>query len=493
MKILRPAGPPPPPSRPTRARWAVLAALCSLAFLTYLDRICIMQAQGAIEKDLNFDRLTAADEEALRRQNQEADEPARAELGKRRATSRMSWVFAAFLLGYLLFEVPGGWLGDRWGPRWVIFRIVLWWSLFTALTGLVPWLAGWFTERPEPALLLGILVAVRFLFGLGEAGAYPNLARALGRWFPIRERASAQGFIWLASRIGGAAAPLIIGFLVKLPEPWGGWQRAFVILGGAGAVWAIAFFLWFRDRPEDKPSVNEAERQLIRGEEALSGTIYDDRRQPGVPWRHLATSTNLLSIYGVSFFVSFSFYFFITFLPKYLKEVFKVDYAHSELTSGLPLFCGGLACLLGGKFSDHLVARFGSKRWGRSVPGMIGLGAAGLCMLLAILASWWNLLPATVTLLCLAFFFQDLAVPPMWSLPADVGGRYAGTVGGFMNAMGAIGGGLSPIITAQAANRFGWNSSYVLLLFAVSYFLGVWAWFRVDAGKAILCKKMEGE
>lgn len=198
-------------SSPTRYRFVVLAVLCSLAFLTYLDRICIMRVQGDIERDLRFTELTAADEAFLRRQGLEHDLGARQKRASDRATERMSWVFSAFVAGYVLFEVPGGWLGDRWGARAVIFRIVLCWSLFTAATGGVKWITGLFSSRPGPDQWVTVLIAIRFLFGVAEAGAYPNIARALGRWFPFRERATAQSFIWLCSRLGGAFAPTLIG------------------------------------------------------------------------------------------------------------------------------------------------------------------------------------------------------------------------------------------------------------------------------------------
>src|SRR6266404_5366775 len=243
----------PPPKPPTRYRFWVLAVLCSLAFLTYLDRICIMRVQGDIERDLGFAELTRADEQSLRERGLESDSQARAKLGKDRATERMSWVFAAFVAGYVLFEVPGGWLGDRWGARAVIFRIVLCWSLFTAATGGVKWIAALFSPRAGPEQWLMVLIVVRFLFGVGEAGAYPNIARALGRWFPFRERATAQSFIWLSSRLGGAFAPTIIGGLMLLgapasppaSSPIDDWARAFWILGLVGVVWALFFFLWF--------------------------------------------------------------------------------------------------------------------------------------------------------------------------------------------------------------------------------------------------------
>jgi MFS family permease len=479
-----------PTSRPTCYRFWVLAALCSLAFLTYLDRICIMRVQGDIERDLGFAQLTTADERSLRERGLENDVQARAKAAKDRATERMSWVFSAFVAGYVLFEVPGGWLGDRWGARSVIFRIVLCWSLFTAATGGVKGITSLFLSKPGPEQWLVAMIAIRFLFGVGEAGAYPNIARALGRWFPFRERATAQSFIWLSSRWGGAFAPTIIGGLMLLG---GDWQRAFWILGLVGIAWAIFFFVWFRDRPEDKPQVNAAERELIRAGEATVGSIYDDASdgwgeatddpargdaRPTTPpfrWASLL-SPNVLALCLVSFCVSFCFYFYITFLPKYLKDQFQVDYAQSQFISGLPLLLGGFACLAGGFLSDYAIRRTRSKRWGRSLIPIAGWTVAGLC---AFAVSQLHSAAAVMSLIVIAFVFQDLGVPSMWSLPADIGGRFAGTLGGWMNSAGAIGGMLSPLVAAKVSIAHGWNATF--LVFGAVYLLGALAWLRVDA------------
>jgi MFS family permease len=479
-------GPPP-----TRYRYLVLAVLCSLAFLTYLDRICIMRVQGDIERDLGFAELTPADEQSLRKSGLEGDSQARAKLARDRATQRMSWVFSAFVAGYVLFEVPGGWFGDRWGARAVIVRIVLCWSLFTAATGGVKGITALFSSKPGPEQWLMALVAVRFLFGVGEAGAYPNIARALGRWFPFRERATAQSFIWLSSRLGGAFAPAIIGGLMVLG---GDWHRAFWILGLVGIGWAAFFFIWFRDRPEDKHQVNAAERELIRAGEAGAGSIYDDApdrwgeatdepaRGDARPTREVFRwaslfSPNVLSLCLASFCVSFCFYFYITFLPKYLKDQFQVDYAQSQFISGLPLLLGGFACLAGGFVSDYAIRKTGSKRWGRSLIPIAGWTAAGLC---AFAVSQLHSAAAVMTLIVIAFVFQDLGVPSMWSLPADIGGRFAGTVGGWMNSAGAVGGVLSPLVAANVSIAYGWNATFIV--FGAIYLLGALAWLRVDAG-----------
>jgi MFS family permease len=362
----------------------------------------------------------------------------------------------------------------------VIFRIVVWWSIFTLLTGSVAGIAGLFSASPEPWLLLLTLVLVRFLFGVGEAGAYPNISRALGRWFPFRERATAQGAIWMSSRLGGAFAPAIIGFLMTLPGGLGGWQGAFHVLGVVGIIWAVAFFIWFRDRPEQKPSANAAECEHIRSGTAHAGSIYDEAGHYGVPWRRLVFSPNLLALYMTAFFVSFSWYFYVTFLPRYVKVKFGLDYKDSEWLSGLPLLVGAIGCLAGGRISDLLIRRTGSKRWGRSLPGVIGFGLAGVLVLFVPLASTAHWV---FVFICLATLLQDVAIPCIWSVTSDVGGRYAGTVAGFMNTVGAVGGGLGLIATGEIAGTHGWDWAFVM--FAASYFLGSLLWLRIDASESI--------
>jgi MFS family permease len=458
-------------------RYWVLAVFCSLAFLTYLDRICIMRVQGEMERDLGFARLTAADVARLQAQGLDDDPAAQAKLSRDRATERMGWVFSAFLFGYLLFEIPGGWMGDRWGPRRVLTRIVIAWSIFTALTGSVLALGRWLSADPTPGLLLALMVTVRFLFGLGEAGAFPNVARALGRWFPLRERAAAQGTIWLASRFGGAVAPMGIGALMRLT---GSWQAAFWVLGGIGVLWAFAFARWFRDRPEDNPNVNELERQRIRSETEHAGSIYSDAPAGMVRWRRLVTSPGLLALYAVSFCMSFCWYFFVTFLPRYLMERHGIDYQQSEFVSGLPLLCGGVACLLGGVISDRLVRRWNNRRWGRSLPGVLGCALAGVAVVVAtqVRTPW-----ACLALICFAAACQDFSLPCMWSVPIDVSGRQAGLVGGAMNSVGCLGGMLSPLVAAKLSGTSGWSEVFVV--FGVTYAAGALAWACVDASKPV--------
>jgi MFS family permease len=468
--------PAPSPQRPTRVRFVVLAVLCSLAFLTYFDRICISQMKEEISRDLHFTELTEADEQKLRSEGKQDAAEARAQLADARATQRMSYVFWAFILGYGLFEIPGGWLGDRWGPRAVLFRIVVCWSLFTALTGAVDGITSWFTSSPTPWIFLATMVGVRFVFGLGEAGAYPNIGRVLARWFPFRHRAGAQSFIWMSSRFGGAVSPIVV---TELGSWAGGWRQAFWILGGLGVLWAFGFYYWFRDRPEEMRVVNPSEIDLIRSD-AGPGSIHDEAGHKDVPWNRLLWSRSLWALYVASSGASFCWYFNVFYLAPYVKHAFKVEFQDSRWLSGSPLLVGGVACLLGGWLSDALIRRTGSKRWGRSLPGIIGFGMAGLITLCVPALGNYYLVIAAI---CLACAFQDPAIPCIWTVSADIGERYAGTVAGCMNAAGGVGASLGLLLAPEFALRDAWNT--VFLVNGCVYLIGALAWIRVDASERL--------
>src|SRR5262245_2536567 len=216
----------PGPDRPTSVRYGVLGLACTLSMITYLDRVCFGKAASYLVDDLG---LSSVDD--------------------------LKWAFTAFALSYALFEVPSGWLGDVFGPRRTLIRIVLWWSVFTALTG---------TVTQEGFLFLSglmTLALIRLLFGVGEAGAYPNIARALHNGFPARARAVGQGTGWMACRFMGGLTPLV--WLLVTVTLGLSWRGAFFLFGVLGVIWCIAFYWWFRDRPSEHPQVNAAEVELI--------------------------------------------------------------------------------------------------------------------------------------------------------------------------------------------------------------------------------------
>src|SRR6516225_9134981 len=271
---------------PTTVRYQVLGWVCVLSMITYIDRVCIKLVRGEMQDSLG---LTDA---------------------------QFAWVFSAFGLAYALFEVPSGWLGDRFGPRKVLTRIVLCWSLFTALTGSI-WQftldSGYELHLPfvgpVPILFSGflLLVLIRFLFGAGEAGAYPNIARALRNWFPYSRRGMAQGMVWLFGRWGGALAPILIGLFAS----WFGWRGAFWAFGILGALWVLSFAICFRDTPAEHPKVNDAERALILADR------YPGQTSPTISWKNMLKSPTLWCLCLMYFCSNAGWCFFITWDVEY--------------------------------------------------------------------------------------------------------------------------------------------------------------------------------
>src|SRR3954469_12650790 len=251
---------------PTRTRYLTIAFAMVLAIITYIDRVCISQAAPLITHDLGLTKV------------------------------QMAWAFSVFGWSYALFEVPGGWLADRLGPRRVLMRIVIWWSFFTAATGWV-----WnFTS----------LVVTRTLFGAGEAGAFPNMTRIFTTWLPAKERERAQATLWLASRWGGALTPLLVAYILQVIT----WRRAFELFGVLGVLWAISFYMWFRDDPATHPSVNEAELALMppaRETAAVSGPL---------PWRLLISKPAVWLLCIQYACLAYGWWFYVTWLPTYLRN-----------------------------------------------------------------------------------------------------------------------------------------------------------------------------
>jgi ACS family glucarate transporter-like MFS transporter len=404
----------------------VLTFAFSLAVVTYLDRVCISAAAPFIMDALHLTVL------------------------------QMSVVFSAFTLAYSLFEVPSGWLGDVRGPRRVLTRIVLWWSAFTMLTGAAAGFAS--------------LVCIRFLFGAGEAGAFPNMARALSRWFPARERGKANGVLFFGSRVGGMlSAPVALLLIGGI-----GWRASFVMFGLLGLVWASAWQAWYRDRPADHHAVNALELAWIEQDVAPGppGTAADSH---GTPWAALVRSRNLYAICTMYFAYGYGLYFYFTWLPTYLTRVLGFSRLGGGLFAALPFLLAGLANLFGGWLTDHL-ARTRGLRTARCGLGCAGfLTCAGL-VLASILASG----PTTkALLLALALGSVDLALGACWAVCLDVGADHAGVVTGFMNTVGNIGGLIAPLVVGVAVDRWqSWTIPFYIT--AAVYAGGALAWLAID-------------
>jgi sugar phosphate permease len=406
----------------SHARGRVLTFAFLLAVVTYLDRVCISAAAPFIMADLNLTVL------------------------------QMSVVFSAFTLAYSIFEVPSGWLGDVRGPRRVLTRIVLWWSAFTMLTGAV---VGYRS-----------LLGVRFLFGAGEAGAFPNMARALSRWFPPAERGKANGVLFFGSRVGGMLSAPVALLLIRAI----GWRVSFLVFGALGVVWAAAWHAWFRDRPSEHPGVDAAELAWIEGSR---GAESIDHRE--TPWRALLSSRNLYAICAMYFAYGYGLYFYFTWLPTYLTQVLGFSQLSGGLFAALPFLLAGLANLGGGWLTDHL-----AKTRGLGVA-RCGLGfAAFLVCACLVMAS--VLVPQAIAkaiLLALALGSVDLALGACWAVCLDVGVDYAGVVTGFMNTVGNIGGMLAPIVVGIAVDRWqSWTLPFYIT--AAVYCFGAIAWLTIN-------------
>jgi len=403
-----------------------------------------------------------------------------------------------FLLAYSAFEIPSGWLGDVFGPRKTLIRIVLWWSFFTALTGLVWPVAGW------PLFGFWALIVIRFCFGVGEAGAYPNIARAFHNWFPFTERGFSQGAVWMSGRFMGGVTPYLVNSILIVAVATDGtqtiyWRHTFWIFGGLGVVWCVVWWLLFRDRPEQSRAVNTGELALIQA----GKQVADGGHHRGVPWKRFVTSGNLWVLCFAYFCSSYGWYFNMFWLPKYLKEVYGIDKVAEPFRAGLltgsPLLFGAIACVAGGYLSDAFIRRTGNRKWGRRLFGVVGKGICGLCYVGAIFAPnvYWFVLAVAM-----GAFWNDMTMGAAWASCLDIGRKYSGIISGCMNTIGNLGGTTATILTGQILSRFAESvidpatgSSVVdhtvawqinLASFAAVYFVAVLLWCNFDSTKELV-------
>lgn len=423
---------------PTSARYRVLAAACALAVITYIHRVGFATAAAEFKDPLGLDQR------------------------------QLSYLMAAFMLAYGGFEIPWGWLGDRFGVRKPLAVIVLGGSLATAALALV-------TSLPAGAAALGFVLVLRFLFGAFQAGTFPSLSRMTADWIPATERGRAQGLVWTSSRLGGALSPLLVGHLTFV---LGGWRAAMVAIAVLGAVWCVVFLPWFQDRPADLTEASAAGFERIEiGRSA--GTSTAGRVHGLASLRQMARSGSawaLCLMYGC---LGYSGNFFVTLLPDYLRTNRGLSAASAQWLSSLPFVCGVVACLLGGAISDAIVRRTGDKTKGRRL-----VGAAGMALAAAAIAGtlWVRDVRALGFLLCLTFFGNDLAMAPAWSAAADLGGRLAGSLGGAMNMLANLSSAVASLATGYFLQAGQVRLPFVI--FAGAYALGALCWLHVDLNAA---------
>ena len=423
---------------PVHVRRSVVGFAAALAIITYVDRVCIAQAAPDIQRDFG---LTAV---------------------------QMGLIFSAFSLAYAIFEIPGALLGDWFGPRKVLLRIVLTWSFFTAATGY--------------AWNFGSMLVARFFFGAGEAGCFPNLAKAFAIWLPPGERTRAQGITWLSARWGGAFTPLLVIWVMT----WLSWRNTFVVFGSFGVIWAFFFYRAFRSDP--------AEKAMHEANAAAGGRLR-------VPWRKMLSTPSVLLLWAQYACLAYAWTFYITWLPTYLQEtrgaqldqntfmfwlgnvlggLFSADTTQKILVAalaGIPLFFGGIGSIFCGQMTPYLVRAAGSMARARKIWALSGFMGASILLI----SSYYIKDPLLAMLaMGVASFCNDLVMPGSWSTSMDVGGRYAATVAGGMNMMSAVGAACaSPVIglILQYTDR---NWGLAFWLSGSVYFLGSLCWWYLD-------------
>jgi ACS family glucarate transporter-like MFS transporter len=408
-----------PPARATSARHVVLALTLLLAGIVYLDRVAISTTSPAIEKELGLDDV------------------------------QLGLVFSAYTLAYALFEVPSGWLADRFGARVMLTRIVVGWSIMTAATGFAWGFAS--------------LCLIRFVFGSAEAGAFPSIARVYGRWLPARQRARAFGLAVMCGLLASAATqPLVVALMGAMS-----WRQVFPLFGLVGLVWALVWFAWFRDDPHAHPSVAPAELAII-------GTEPEPPHTP-VRWGDLLGNRSLRALCAMYLGTIYGWYFFLSWLPQYLLRARGFDLRQVGWLSALPLVGIASGVLSGGWLSDVLTRRVGM-RWGRRLPGLVGLPVAACAIVAAVVTANARV---SVAALALAAASAALAVAPAWAVCLDIGARHAGVVSGAMNTFGNLGGTLSPVVMGFCLTRWhSWNLPLLSLSFF--YVLAGACWLLID-------------
>ena len=353
----------------------ILTLLVILSVITFLDRTCITFASMEIKEDLGIDQ------------------------------SGWGWVMSIFTLSYGLMQIPLGALGDKMGHRWVLAAIVIWWSVFTGFTGMAGGLLS--------------MLAIRFCFGIGEAGASPCSTSVISRWFDKDKVGKAQGFVWAATRLGGAAAPFIV---IPLVANYG-WRFSFYVLGAIGVVWSVVWFVYYRDR-----------KTIVQNEGAATTAVQPEKKN--IPWREIASHRQFWIICGMYFFYAFGSWFFFTWFPEFMKQGRGFTADELKYAVAIPFIMSMFGNIAGGYLTDKLTKRYGIKV-GRKALGTVCLTISAVCMVLA------AFIPGKIAVfvfLSLCFGIFDLMLPSAWALCIDLGKHFSGFVSGAMNTFGNLGG-----------------------------------------------------
>lgn len=400
---------------PSRVRYQVLGFTLILSAISYLDRVCISMAAPAMKQDLGL------------------------------TDWQMSKIFSAFTLTYALFEIPSGWLADRFGPRLMLARIVISWSILTIATG---WSVGFIS-----------LLLIRLLFGAAEAGTFPGISRVYSHWLPKPFHATAFGLAIMTGALAGGLSQPIIAKLIQIAN----WHLVFTIFGSLGFIWAILWLIYFRDWPQKHPQVNNAELALIGNDPSEQEEHFN--------WRILYQNRNIPWLCLMYFGVIYGWYFYLTWFPTYLMRTFQLNLMGAGYLSSLPLFGIALGVSLGGWTSDQWIKIWGEDR-GRRLPGLLGLPCATLAILIATRCEQgWS----AALWVSLAAALSAFGVASAWSVCVMIGGKQAGVLSGTMNTFGNLGGATSPLVFGYLIQQgHSWNLP--LYTIAIAYSLSAFSW-----------------
>ncbi|MBQ2447784.1 MAG: MFS transporter [Bacteroidales bacterium] len=409
----------------------ILVMLIFLGVVTFLDRINITVAGSAIMRDLNL------------------------------TPDQWGWILSAFILSYGLMQIPMGAMGDKRGHRSTLALIVLWWSAFTAFTGM----AGGFVS----------LILIRFMFGIGEAGSSPCSTGVISRWFPKKEVGKAQGFIWAASRMGGALTPFIVLPVIT----YLGWRAAFYILGAVGVIWSIVWYLFYRNQPKEMRGISAEEIA-----EAPVTQMAVSTEKVSIPWKSLLSSKQFWLILSMYFFYAFGSWFFFSWFPTFMELGRGFEKDQLTYAIAVPFVMSMIGNISGGYLTDKLSAKYGLKV-GRKALGSSSLIVSAIFMFLA------AFIPGKMQVfifLSLAFGIIDLMLPSAWALCIDLGKKYSGAVSGAMNTAGNLGGFVCSLIFGYVVSATG-NYNLPLYIIAGMLVISAVIFLFIDPTKQLISDK----
>jgi ACS family glucarate transporter-like MFS transporter len=415
-----------------RVRWILVVWIFIISSVAYLDRVNISIASHYIVKEYHLSNI------------------------------QLGYIFSAFVLGYALFQAPGGRLSDRLGPRWVITAATLWWAVFTSLATAIP---------RSITGVVAVFVGVRFLLGAGEAVMYPASNRLVAKWIPTDERGRANGLIFAGVGVGAGITPPLITFIML----HGGWRLSFWVSALLGLVVGAIWFWLARDNPEEHPWVSAREMELIR-----SGLPNPSDRAKGIlPWGRILASKDFLLVTYSYFCYGYVAYIFFAWFFIYLSTVRGLNLRESSYFAMLPFIAMAICSPAGGVLSDWITRRYG-KRWGRCGVAVVGIGLAAVFVASGSTVSSPRL--ASIVLAGGAGALY-LSQSTFWSVTADIAGESAGSVSGVMNMGAQIGGTVTATLTPLIASRFGWGASFGVAAFLCG--TGALAWLLVDPSRQL--------